>query len=181
MSNKSEMISALADEQLNNDAFNELLASPDLQNEWQLHHRVKSALNGDDVSIADDNFAKNIAAMIDAEPTILAPKNSLKSHKLIRQIGQFAIAASVAAVAILGVQQFEQESQPTNLQVLATQPIAGNAAPVSLKAMPKQNTNQLKAEEEARRLEQKLRINAYFQDHELQNRIQQPAQNAQAN
>lgn len=186
MTDKFEQVSALTDEQWDEQAIEALLADPELQAQWAQHHRVKDAVQGENITLAGTDFALRVSAAIADEPTLLAPKTEpLKSKvtepgkvvTLFRQFGQYAIAASVAAVAIIGVQQLGQGNvEESPLPVLNTNPVVGvSATPVSLNA-PSAQPSAVMSQNQARErlIEQKRRINAYFQDHELQQRIQQP-------
>ncbi len=59
---------------------------------------------------------------------------------MFKQFGQYAIAATVAMVAIVGVQNYNQspESQDPASPVLITRPLVGSASPVSLQTGPVQ-------------------------------------------
>ena len=186
MTERLEQVSALADDQWDDDALDALLASPELQARWACHHQVKDALQGVNVRLAGADFSRNISAAIAAEPTVLAPKTrpsrgvTLPSTvvKLFRHVGQFAIAATVAAVAIVGVQQMGQDSSNASpLPVLNTQPVFGSSTtPVSLNASAVSGGHAVSQQQAQQRLiEQQRRMSAYFQDHELQQRIQPPA------
>lgn len=85
----------------------------------------------------------------------------------LRYAGQFAIAASVSAALIVGVQQYSQQDMQS--PVLNTIPLSGSATPVSLnyRAQSQQPTN------EQALLEQQRRIHELLMDHELQQRLRQ--------
>ncbi|MGL4475375.1 MAG: sigma-E factor negative regulatory protein [Shewanella sp.] len=86
----------------------------------------------------------------------------------LRPLGQYAIAASVALFAVIGVQQMSQvsDAELAPLPVLNTRPLIGNAAPVSFQASPVQ---QEYSNEQV--TEQRRRINHYLQDHMLQQKL----------
>ncbi|MBW8189573.1 anti-sigma factor [Neiella marina] len=191
MTDKFERVSALVDEQLDDKMIDALLDDPELQQQWARHHTVSDAIRGDDVTILSADFTAQVSAAIADEPTVLAPKPSAEKRavkvpgkvvRMFRQVGQYAIAATVAAVAIVGVQQTGQQSEEQPLPVLNTNPVMGvSTSPVSLNATPAGSSSmQSQAETRQRLIEQRRRINAYFQDHELQMRIQQPQETAQA-
>ncbi len=185
MTSKLEKVSALADNQWDDEAIEALLSDPELQAGWTRFHQQKDALQGDDVTLVSADFASRISQAIEQEPTVLAPvanrertvKVPGKVVRMFRNASQYAIAATVAAVAIVGVQQYGQESvDDAPLPVLNTNPVAGaSTTPVSLSAPSAQRSPAMMSQTEARErlIEQKRRINAYFQDHELQKRIQQ--------
>ncbi|NRA61478.1 MAG: hypothetical protein HRU25_11325, partial [Psychrobium sp.] len=135
------------------------------------------------------NFADKVSAAIALEPTIIAPtakrskpkqeqgQSKPKSAEVIPffgKMGQYGIAASVAAVLVLGVQQIggsDQQAKP--FPVLQTIPTGGFASPVSLQA-PSSNELQQKIEQ-SQRMQQQRRLNAYVKDHILQQRLKSPA------
>ncbi|GGI69405.1 sigma-E factor negative regulatory protein [Shewanella gelidii] len=94
---------------------------------------------------------------------------------LFKQLGQYAIAASVALVAVIGVQNYnvpaDIESSP--LPVLNTRPLIGSASPVSLQTGQPKATSQNASQgySEAQLNEQRRRINTYIQDHMLQQKL----------
>ncbi len=187
MTSTLEQVSAMSDDQWDDQAIDALLADPELQASWSRFHQVKDALQGENVTIASADFASKISQAIADEPTILAPKSEKKVEqaekpakvvRLFKNVGQYAIAATVAAVAVVGIQQVGQESADESpLPVLNTNPVVGvSATPVSLNAPSAQQQTPVMSQYPAHQqlIEQKRRINAYFQDHELQQRVQQP-------
>ena len=89
---------------------------------------------------------------------------------LFKQFGQYAIAATVAMFAIVGVQNFNQtaDDAASPSPVLVTRPLVGSASPVSLQTGPVQQ-NQSYTNDQMN--EQRRRINTYIQDHMLQQRL----------
>jgi sigma-E factor negative regulatory protein RseA len=117
-----------------------------------------------------DISARVMAALAD-EPAILAPQKTWRDLPLVgnviplvRQGGQFAIAASVAVAMILGVQQLNQTpiEQPFN-PALPLSGIQGGLSPVSLE--------QTRALPSANMVDQRQLINAYLTDHQQQLRL----------
>jgi len=88
---------------------------------WQRYHMASSVMSGDPVAKID--FSAAIAAAIEAEDR----------HRInpLRQFagtaGRFAIAASVAMVAVLGVQQFNNVA-PSNLDAVQFSEVAVDEA-----------------------------------------------------
>jgi len=79
----------------------EVSENPELRAKWKRFHMISSAIKGD-VAATSIDYSSAIASAIDAEP----------SHRrtvvtaFAGSAGRFAIAASVAMVAVFGVQQF---------------------------------------------------------------------------
>ena len=58
-------------------------------------------------------LSKNISESISNQPTVLSPVKNTSLPAYIRPIAGLAVAASVAAVAILGIQQFQSDGLET--------------------------------------------------------------------
>ncbi|MGL4889719.1 MAG: sigma-E factor negative regulatory protein [Aeromonas veronii] len=197
MANK-EQISALMDGDLSDaEVLNELEMDSDLQDTWGRYHLIGDAMRGDLPVNLQLDLSDSIMAALEDEPTILAPKpvetapvlqpavapvktdsNVVPLFRRIgQQLGQYAIAASVAAAVIFGVQQYQgQDGVPAN-PVLNTIPIGGSAAPVSVH-YPQQDGTRARQQglTEQQMQEQRERINAFLRDHQLQQRLLQDRQ-----
>ncbi|MGO4998042.1 sigma-E factor negative regulatory protein [Oceanisphaera sp. W20_SRM_FM3] len=103
----------------------------------------------------------------DAKSNVLRPMFGRRLAPMVRYVGQFAIAASVSAALIVGVQQYSQ--QDIQSPVLNTIPLSGSATPVSLNY----KTQTLQPTQEQALLEQQRRIHELLMDHELQQRLRQ--------
>ncbi|MFQ1744665.1 sigma-E factor negative regulatory protein [Aeromonas veronii] len=201
MANK-EQISALMDGDLSDaEVLNELEMDSDLQATWGRYHLIGDAMRGDLPVNLQLDLSDSIMAALEDEPTILAPKPvetasvvqpvvapiKTDSNNVVplfrrvgQQLGQYAIAASVAAAVIFGVQQYQgQDGVPAN-PVLNTIPIGGSAAPVSVH-YPQQDGARARQQglTEQQMQEQRERINAFLRDHQLQQRLLQDRQNQQ--
>ena len=111
MSNMKEKLSAFIDGELDQQESAEMLRAMQqddgLRQAWSRYFLVRDAINGTSVSAVAHDFANRIAQTVAGEPTVLAPK-AIKPEKssmtrATRIIGQLAIAASVAAIAIIGL------------------------------------------------------------------------------
>lgn len=197
MANK-EQISALMDGDLSDaEVLNELEMDSDLQDTWGRYHLIGDAMRGDLPVNLQLDLSDSIMAALEDEPTILAPKpvetapvlqpavapvktdsNVVPLFRRVgQQLGQYAIAASVAAAVIFGVQQYQgQDGVPAN-PVLNTIPIGGSAAPVSVH-YPQQDGARARQQglTEQQMQEQRERINAFLHDHQLQQRLLQDRQ-----
>lgn len=190
MANK-EQLSALMDGDLSEmKVLNELGTDPAMQDTWARYHLIGDAMRGDLPVNLQLDLSDSIMLALEDEPTILAPapapapavKTGAKVIPLIRrfgqQVGQYAIAASVAAAVIFGVQQYQgQDGVPTN-PVLNTIPVGGSAAPVSVHYPQEGNraTARQQGLNEQQMQEQRERINAFLRDHQLQQRLLQDKQ-----
>ena len=108
---KREQLSALVDDELTQEAssvIESLLEDNDAKQTWTRYHLIGDSLRGHLPGHIGD-ISGNVSQAIASEPTILAPKK--KSSDLMKPVMGFAIAASVAAVAIFNVQQANQISE----------------------------------------------------------------------
>jgi sigma-E factor negative regulatory protein RseA len=114
-----EKLSALADNELDEleerRVFTALEGDIALRRTWERYHLVRAALHQDvDVVVAQD-MIEQLAKRIEAQPSTAI---SYRRHRVTRFLGTLAIAASVAAIAITGVQWVHQPA-PAPLPVVA--------------------------------------------------------------
>ncbi len=137
---------------------------------------IGDVMRQDDKPVIDISNAVSLA--LENEPSHQAPEHNLEmasgnTAKIVRfpkPMAQFAIAASVALVAVIGVslqpgQQVGVGSD--NLPLLQTKPFAGAASPVSLSTEQPARVN---AAAGLRELQQQ-RIGALVRDHQQQIRL----------
>ena len=103
-----EAISALIDGDLASDDARRLLDRmadrPELRARWARYHAVRSTLEGAGVGGVRPGFAARVRAALDDEPTVLVPRPPARSAPAwVRPVAGFAIAASVALVAVGGL------------------------------------------------------------------------------
>ncbi|HEY5682689.1 MAG TPA: sigma-E factor negative regulatory protein [Sulfuricaulis sp.] len=100
-----EKLSALVDNELNDLDERRVLTAleqdVELRNTWERYHLVRSVLRQDMDTVLSPEIAKRVSASIEKDPVSAI---SFPRQKVIQLIGTFAIAASVAAIAIAGVQ-----------------------------------------------------------------------------
>jgi len=110
---KREQLSALVDDELTQEAssvIESLLEDNEAKETWARYHLIGDSLRGHLPGQIGD-ISGNVSQAIASEPTILAPAKksaNRKSSDLMKPVMGFAIAASVAAVAIFNVQQAKQ-------------------------------------------------------------------------
>lgn len=185
-----EWVSAAVDGETDEQALAQLAADTDSHDKWQNYHMIGDAMRGELPQTIALDLSQSIADAIEQEPAILVPKQpeapveqvavvpqpakSSNVVPLFKQLGQYAIAASVALVAVIGVQNYNTspEMDAAPLPVLSTRPLMGSVSPVSYQTGATQNANKGYNKEQI--TEQRRRINAYIQDHMLQQRINAP-------
>ena len=106
-----------------------LCADPALRRHWHELHRVGDALRSHEVAASDSEaFCARVAAVISAEPTVLAPRAVHASSSGARRYWMpgLAVAASAAAVAFVAVPL---------MRTPETVSIAKNATPAQVSTM----------------------------------------------
>ncbi|WP_434930277.1 sigma-E factor negative regulatory protein [Shewanella sp. HL-SH5] len=186
-----EWVSAAVDGEVDDQTLAQLASDVDSHQEWQRYHMIGDTMRGELPAAIDLDITASIAAAIALEPTIMAPKAKMSEQddavitasqpsnvvSLFKQFGQYAIAASVALVAIVGVQSYDQDPD-SPLPVFNTRPLVGTMSPVSLQTGPVVNKLGYTNEQV---LEQRRRVNAYIQDHMLQQRLNPSVEAQKAN
>ena len=121
---KREQLSALVDDELTHESspvIDSLLQDNEAKQTWTRYHLIGDSLRGHLPGHIVD-ISNNVSQAIASEPTVLAPGKK-KSTDYMKPVMGFAIAASVAAVAIFNVQQANQISE-TGQTVIAQSSIA---------------------------------------------------------
>ena len=121
---------------------------------------VRESSHLDQQALASSTFAEKVRSQIEAEPTVLAPKSSRERQapRYLQPIAGLAIAASVAGMAVIGIQQMSPSEgeavQPLSVANLdaAEQVLAASAASDSAE------TPELEIDLE----EHKRRLNSYL-------------------
>ena len=113
MTNSSdERISALIDgeldEQARQDMVNELIKKDEARATWARYHLISDTLRQSLPGGMDMQFSSRVMAALQDEPTVLAPRTP-QGLQFGKRLAGLAVAASVAAVAVMGVQLMVQE------------------------------------------------------------------------
>lgn len=95
----------------------------EIRHRWHSYHLISDTLRNNLPNAIDHRFSQSVMRALENEPTILAPqtKNPASAAVLKNKIAGAAIAASVAAVAVIGV-QINNQSEPTVSPSLAQMP-----------------------------------------------------------
>ncbi|WP_337841780.1 sigma-E factor negative regulatory protein [Rheinheimera sp.] len=190
---KSDWLSAAGDNQaIAPEQLDTLLQDTELQQSFARYHLIGAAIRNELPAQIDLDFADRFAAVLEQETTyqLTAVTPSVVNSSLWQKLAdaannswarmgmQGAVAAAVALMAVVGVQQFQAAGPDadlnTPLPVLQTQPVAGFATPVSLS----QTSVDSRFEQEQRQamLEQQKRLQQLLQAHHQQIRVMETAQ-----
>jgi len=153
-SEKQDWLSAASDNQgISAQQLDSLLQDPALQQQWLRYQMIGNVMRNELPAQVDLDFADNFALLLaeeethqlQAEPALQLAAvtttsrwgkiKSAANQSWMKTMLQGAIAASVAIVAVVGVQQSQQSADDvltSPLPVLQTRPIGGVATPVSL-------------------------------------------------
>ncbi|MDY6979145.1 MAG: sigma-E factor negative regulatory protein [Pseudomonadota bacterium] len=105
MSNNSdEKLSAFMDDEYHPEVLESLKQDTGARERWTRYHLIRDVLSGHGQSLPSRHFADRVSAALQEEPTVLRPAARRFSQGL-RQVAGLAIAATVATVAVLTVQQ----------------------------------------------------------------------------
>lgn len=136
---KKEQLSAFMDDELEGMQKNQveqLLKDPELLDTWSRYHLVSDCLKRNLPEHLDREMAGKISKSIEREPAIVAP--GILSHSFAKPVAGFAIAASVAALAIFGIQQ-QQPGGPHEIpQDTLVQSAPGSSGSGSIQAPVRQ-------------------------------------------
>ena len=176
---QKEKLSALMDgETLDNELLNELERSSEMQKTWESYHLIRDSLRGDTSEVLHFDISARVMAAIENEPvrqTVpLIPESQpfwQKVRPWASSLTQMGVAACVSLAVIVGVQQYNGQSdssQQPEAPVFNTMPMMGKASPVSLGVPAEASAG---SGQQAQVQEQRRRINAMLQDYELQRRL----------
>lgn len=109
-SNHDELISSVLDGETSDTQLDLLLARMkgneglEVREHWECYHEIGDVLRSDDLAISfSTDFSKKMSALLEAEPTIVAPQiNSTETQKLQVQKTKYWALTSVAATVMLG-------------------------------------------------------------------------------
>ncbi len=130
---QKEQISVFVDGEADNDtAIKALTREPALLDTLARYHLVSACMKDQCPSYMDTELAARVSQAVASEPTVLAPRK--KSFlPVLKPVAGLAIAASVATIAILGVQPQRADESPApsgQAPFVAEQSAANTISPV---------------------------------------------------
>ncbi len=183
MTQQREQMSAFMDgEHSDKSIIDDLNHEQDLRKAWKRYHLARNIMRkelpqGESSQREFIDISASVASAIESEPSILAPKAAPKaletrslmsklSAKVVpfaKQSGQFAVAASVAAAVIIGVQTYNKPDSTEPFTSLPTGAPQGGLAPVSFN-----QTRMLPTQNDQNVIEARRQVHALLDDHEKQ-------------
>lgn len=125
-----EQMSALMDGELpeaeRDRVLRRLCDDPALAAEWGRLHLVRDSLNGELPRHLDFALAARVQAAVQDEPPLAVPSPPPRARAWVRPLAALAVAASVAGLALVGVQQLSAPQHPEPVPAVAD---AGSATP----------------------------------------------------
>jgi len=125
-----EWVSAAVDGETDVQTMAELAADTHSHNKWRNYHLIGDAMRGELPQTMALDLSASIAAAIELEPAIVSPQakapigvtEQVTTDKnrvvpLFKQFGQYAIAATVAMFAIVGVQNMNEQRRRINTYI----------------------------------------------------------------
>lgn len=132
--------------------------------DWLLLHVAGDALRSSDVAcLQSDRFLRRMAAALEAEPPIVAPRARHDRARLVRRVvlPGAAVAAATAMLAVIALPQLRGDS-PAPAQTSSTPPATVVTAPAAMRLAPVAATPAAGGANEIRRLAE---LEAYLAAH----------------
>lgn len=177
---RKEQISALFDDEQSLESRH---LGDELEHAASRYSLIGDVMRGEGQSLIQIDIADQVALALEQEETynqepfaedanVTTQQNTVAISNWKKPFAQLAIAASVAAVAVIGVQTVPKSTDTINadpqIQNLETIPFGGTATPVSYSTEPALET----AQKGLKELEEK-RLGALLIEHQRQSRIAQ--------
>jgi sigma-E factor negative regulatory protein RseA len=122
-----EQMSAFVDGELGTDEADALCESfqkdKALRESWARYNLISDTMRHELPEVTKHDLAARVCQSLENEPTILAPtarSNSMKSA--MKHVASFAVAASITAVAIIGIQTYTASTPTSGITEVATAP-----------------------------------------------------------
>ena len=114
-----EQLSALVDGEHDNDhVLDKLIDSEEMKQSWSNYHLIGDCLRDNLPNQISNQISQNVSQALKQEPTVLAP---VKKPFNFKPLAGFAIAASVAMVAVFTIQTDNDVTSPAlNSSTIAT-------------------------------------------------------------
>ena len=136
-----EQISALVDDEIHDTelktVITELTKNKASAECWQRYNLISDALRNNLPDAVEPDLARRVQLALENEPTVLAPQRMRIPAKMLpalKQVGGMAVAASVAVVMVVSLQNDQQSGLDAGQQMVQQQKTAPPSAPATLVA-----------------------------------------------
>ena len=114
----------------NTDSLAKIMNDTELRGSWARYHMIGDAMRGQLPGRIDLELAAKVSAAIEAEPTVLATRRGVKMA--LKPLAGLAIAASVAALAVIGAQRIQTPVEINSQPPVAQQRFQTPVEPASI-------------------------------------------------
>lgn len=119
--------------ELDVNSLKELTNNPELKQQWHRYHLMRDVMHQQYVGKVEHSWYESLLAKLEQEPVVFSPRRKhLVKYRIFKQVAGFAVAATVAIVAIFIVRQSDVEQQPGALKI-ASVPTQTLIRPVTLR------------------------------------------------
>ena len=123
-SNK-EQLSVLIDgeqDSVHDNTIDKLISDQELKDTWTRYHLIGDCLRGHLPERISHDVSKQVSSALHDEPTVLAPETTKRFN--IKPFAGFAIAASVAMLAVFSVQRSNEVEPTSSVPTVASNQVA---------------------------------------------------------
>ena len=163
--NKAQ-ISALMDGELDDMAVKKLLEDKSIKQTWQRYHIISDVIQNRVPINTSSQLALRISELIKNEPAIVAPSRQ-KILNYFKPVAGAAVAATVAAMAILAVQQYRADdlTPATPVAVNIPGPAQVNQVGVPVQIVQADNVRQVRQQQLIESNPDNVQIRRYLLNH----------------
>ncbi len=125
----SEKLSALMDGELDSADCPDTFGNKSLTRIWRRYHIISDIMHHRTPIHTHSSLSDSISQAIQDEPTVFAPSPRSRTA-IIKPIAGLAVAASVAAIAILGIQNYQLKNNAVDGQTIQIELVSSTTAPL---------------------------------------------------
>jgi sigma-E factor negative regulatory protein RseA len=111
MQNNHETLSTIVDGELgsvDSQTLATIASDENSRSTWARYHLIGDVMRDNLTGVASPIFSEQLRAAVEREPTVLAPQRT--KRQWLTPVAGFAVAASVATLAVIGIKQIEPSS-----------------------------------------------------------------------
>ncbi|MGK0297844.1 MAG: sigma-E factor negative regulatory protein RseA [Gammaproteobacteria bacterium] len=162
---KREKISIFMDGESDINEFSTLPLDDELKAIWHRYHLITDVLHQRTPLNSQISLSQKISDSIKQEPTVLSPARKALPG-FFKPLAGMAIAASVAVIAILGIQQYQSNNLPSENQTAQIQQLQLQSQPSNLNFGVQGSVPDVQTARPVRmEMQSDLRINRYILNH----------------